>query len=144
MFRSTFLSLRHRRGPGLAVCGRVCTQSGDTLETVFAPNDDAFEKDAKSVAKSVKLSDFNDIFTNPTAADRVLRGLIVPNQVRGASLGCLALSAGTCTSSGRAGVRDSGWRGRDGGGVIWRLFRTGRAQLNTSSVFITVDTRIVA
>ncbi|EFJ42917.1 hypothetical protein VOLCADRAFT_96911 [Volvox carteri f. nagariensis] len=61
--------------------GAAALKSGTTIETVFAPTNDAFDKDSKSVALKLQLKDFADIFTTSTAADRLLRGLIVPNQV---------------------------------------------------------------
>ncbi|KXZ56670.1 hypothetical protein GPECTOR_1g603 [Gonium pectorale] len=60
--------------------GAAALQSGSSLQTVFAPTNDAFDKDGKAVARALKLKDFGDIFTSPTAADRLLRGLIVPGQ----------------------------------------------------------------
>ncbi|PNH12087.1 hypothetical protein TSOC_001027 [Tetrabaena socialis] len=59
--------------------GATLLQDPNAIITVFAPTDEAFGKDGKNAARKLKLKDFNDIFTTPTAADRLLRGLIIPN-----------------------------------------------------------------
>ncbi|GIL43080.1 hypothetical protein Vafri_866 [Volvox africanus] len=60
--------------------GAAALNDGTAIETVFAPTDGAFNSDSKAVASRLKLKDFNDIYTTPTEADRLLRYLIVPNQ----------------------------------------------------------------
>ncbi|PNH12082.1 hypothetical protein TSOC_001029 [Tetrabaena socialis] len=58
--------------------GATALQNPKSVITVFAPTDEAFGKDGKNTTRRLKLKDFNDIFTTPTAADRLLRGLIIP------------------------------------------------------------------
>ncbi|GIL72890.1 hypothetical protein Vretifemale_3172, partial [Volvox reticuliferus] len=60
--------------------GATALKGGTVIETVFAPTDDAFDRDSKTVASRLNLKDFSDIYTSPTEADRLLRYLIVPNQ----------------------------------------------------------------